>query len=238
MKYLSKLPVVTGLCAVLGLVCLCIRQWLLSSGTDDKGLLTAGHPGMLLSVLLLAAAVCVLCFALRQQQVYRFRNSTLSIVSMLFFAIGYGCAAWQLLFSHSYPLYVITGILGILCVLCALAIAFCLIRKIRLHPLVFCPPVLFFMLFLVCRYQQWSGEPELQRYLFQMLSVVTLMLSAYHRAALAADKKGVRSYLLVSRAAVFFCIAAIPGSAYGTLYGCAAVAIILDGFAASRKQGA
>lgn len=238
MKNLSKLPVLTGLCAGLGLVCLCVRQWLLRSGTDNKGLLVAWHPGMLLSLLLLAAAVCVLCLALRQQQVYRFHNSPLSVVSTLFFAIGFGYAAWKLLSSRAQTLSVIAGILGILCVFCALIIAFCLIRKIRPHPLMHCPSVLFFMLFLVCRYQQWSGEPELQRYLFQMLSVITLMLSAYHRAALAADKKGARNYLLASRAAVFFCIAAIPGSTYGVLYGCAAVAIIVDGFAVSKKQGA
>ncbi len=238
MKHLSKLPVLTASCAGLGLVSLCVRQWLLSSGTDKKGLLTAGHPGTILSLLLLVACVCVLCLALRQRQVYRFRNSPLSIASMVIFAIGYFCAAWKLLASRGQALSVIAGILGILSAVCALFLAFALYRKLRLHPLVYCPFVLFFMFFLVCRYQQWSGEPELQRYLFQMLSVVSLMLSAYHRAALEADKKGARIYLLASRAAVFFCIAAIPGSAYGILYGCAAVAIILDGFTVSAKQGA
>jgi len=237
MKYLSKLPVLTGLCAGLGLICLCIRQWLLQGGTDEKGLLISGHPGIFLSVLILAAVVCLLCLSLRQRQVYRFNNSTLSIVSMLFSAIGYGYAAWKLLFSHAYPLYVVTGLLGIISVLCALFIAFSLFRKLRVHPLVYCPFVLFFLFFLICRYQQWSGEPELQRYLFQMLGVISLMMAAYHRAALAADKKGARNYLLLSRAAVFFCIAAIPGSAYGILYGCAAAAIILDGFTA-KQQGA
>lgn len=238
MKHLSKLPVLTGLCAGLGLVNLCVRQWLLSSGTDEKGLLVASHPGTVLSLLLLAACVCVLCLALRQKQVYRFRNSPLSIVSMVMFAIGYGFTAWKLLSNPRQTLSIIAAALGILSAMCALFIAFALFRKLRLHPLVYCPFVLFFMFFLVCRYQQWSGEPELQRYLFQMLSVVSLMISAYHRAALEADKKGVRIYLLVSRAAVFFCIAAIPGSVYGVLYGCAAVAIILDGFTVSKKQGA
>lgn len=238
MKYLSKLPVLTALCAALGLVCLCTRQWLLRAGTDEKGLLTATHPGMLICVLLLAAALCVLCLALRQQQTYRFRNSALSIVSMVFFAIGYGTAAWKLLANRAQTLSMVTGIWGAVCVLCALCIAFALSRKVRLHPFVYCPFVIFFMLFLVCRYQQWSSEPELQRYLFQLLSVCSLMVSAYHRAALEADKKGARVYLLLSRAAVFFCIAAIPGSVYGPLYGCCAVAIILDGFTVSKKQGA
>ncbi len=238
MKHLSKLPVLTASCAGLGLVCLCVRQWLLSSGTDKKGLLVAGHPGTVLSLLLLAVCICILCLALRQKQVYRFRNTPLSVVSMVMFAIGYGFAAWKLLSTPGQALSVITAALGILSAMCALLIAFALFRKLRLHPLVYCPFVLFFMFFLVCRYQQWSGEPELQRYLFQMLSVVSLMISAYHRAALEADKKGARIYLLSSRAAVFFCIAAIPGSVYGVLYGCAAVAIILDGFTVSKKQGA
>ena len=37
---------------------------------------------------------------------------------------------------------------------------------------------------------------------------------------------------------LIFCIAAIPGSIYSILYGCCAVAIILDGFTVSKKQGA
>ncbi len=238
MKHLSKLPVLTALCASLGLLCLCVRQWLLRSGVDEKGLLTAGHAGILLSMLLLAAALCVLFLALRQQQVYRFHNSALSIVSTVFFAIGYGSAAWKLIVNHAQTLSIIAGMLGILSALCALYITFALYRKSKLHPFVFCPAALFLMVFLVCRYQQWSSEPELQRYLFQLLSVISLMISAYHRAALEADKKGARIYLLVSRAAVFFCIAAIPGSVYGILYGCSAVAIILDGFTVSKKQGA
>ena len=238
MKFLSKLPVLTALCAALGLICLFIRQWLLQTGADDKGLLTAGHPGILISLLILAIALFVLCLALRQQQVYRFRNSALSIVSMVFFAIGYGSAAWKLLANRAQTLSVIAGILGILSTICALCIAVALFRKVKLHPFVFCPFAIFLMLFLICRYQQWSSEPELQRYLFQLLSVITLMVSAYHRAALEADKKGARVYLLVSRAAVFFCIAALPGSVYGPLYGCSAVAIILDGFTVSKKQGA
>ena len=238
MKYLSKLPVLTAICATLGLVCLCLRQWLLRTGIDDKGLFTAFHPGMIVSMLLLAAALCVLVLALRQQQVYRFRNCALSIVSMVFFAIGYSSAAWKLLLGRAQTLSVIAGILGIVSAVCALCIAFALLRKIKLHPFIYCPAVLFLMFLLVCRYQQWSGEPELQQYLFQMLSVISLMISAYHRAALEADKKGARNYLLISRAAVFFCIAAIPGSVYGPLYGCCAVAIILDGFTVSTKQGA
>lgn len=238
MKHLTKLPVLTALCAALGLICLCVRQWLLRTGADDKGLLTAFHPGIFLSLLLLAVALCVLALALRQQQVYRFRNCALSIVSMVFSAIGYASASWKLIANHDQTLSIIAGILGILSTVCSLFIAFSLFRKAKLHPFVYCPAVLFLMFLLVCRYQQWSGEPELQRYLFQMLSVISLMISAYHRAALESDKKGARSYLLVSRAAVFFCIAAIPGSSYGLLYGCCAVAIILDGFTISKRQGA
>lgn len=235
MKHLSKLPVLTTLCASLGLVCLIVRQWLLSTGSDSKGLLIAGHPGIFLSWLFLAAVVCLLRFSLRQRQIYHFSPTVLSAVSMLLFVIGYSVSAFQLLSTRAQTLSVIAGILAILSALCSLLLAFAMYRKLRLHPLVYCPSALFLMFFLVCRYQQWSGEPELQRYLFQMLSVVSLMFTAYHRAALEADRKGARPYLLLSRAAIFFCIAAIPGSLYGALYGCSAVALLLDGF--TVKQG-
>lgn len=235
MKYLSKLPVLTALCATLGLVCMCVRQWLLSTGIDSKGLFAPSHPGVLISWLLLAAVACIVCLSLKQRQVYHFSPTPLRSVSMVFFAIGYSTAAIQLFATHGQTLSIVAGCLAVFSALCALLLAFAIYRKLRLHPFVYCPPALFLMIFLVCRYQQWSGEPELQRYLFQTLAVVSLMFTAYHRAALESDKKGVRTYLLLSRAAVFCCIAAIPGSLYGILYGCSAAALLLDGFTA--KQG-
>lgn len=238
MKQLSRLPVLTALCAGLGILCLCIRQWLLQTGIDSKGLLTAGHPGTWISLLLLAAVICILCLALRQRQVYHFHPTALSAVSMLFFAIGYGFAAWKLISDRAQTLSLIAGILAVVSVLCTLLLAVALLCKFRLHPFVYCPPVLFLMVLLICRYQQWSGESELQRYLFQLLSVICLMFAAYHRAALEADKKGIRPYLLLSRAAIFFCIAAIPGGSYAVLYGCSAVALILDGFTEANQQEA
>lgn len=235
MKFLSKLPVVTGLCAILGLACLCIRQWLLSTGVDSKGLLEYVHWGKLISVLLLAAVICIICLALKKRQVYHFSPTPLSAVSMLFFTVGYSVTAIQLLTTKAQILSAFTGYLAVCSALCTLLLAFALFRKLRLHPFIYCPPALFLMLFLICRYQHWSGEPELHRYLFQMLAVVALMFTTYHRAALESDRKGIRSYLLLSRAAIFCCIAAIPGSLYGVLYGCSAVALLLDGF--TVKQG-
>lgn len=238
MKFLSKLPFVTALCTGLGLLCLCIRQWMFRTGVDDKGLLIIGHPGLLISWALLAVTVAVLFLSLRERQVFRFSSTPLSITGTVFFTIGYGYASWQLLSSRAQVLSLVAGILGILSCLCALLAIILHCSKRHVHPFVYCPAVLFFLFFLVCRYQQWSGEPELQRYLFQTLCVIFLMLSAYHRAALAADRKGARIYLLFSRAAIFFCISAIPGSQYGVLYGCSAVALILDGFSVSKSQGA
>lgn len=235
MKPLSKLPVLTALCATLGLVCLCVQQWLLTSGVDHKGLLAVGHPGKLFSLLLLAGVVCIVCLSLKERQVYHFSPTALSAVSMLFFAVGYAYSAWKLFSHRTQTLTVLAGIFAAVSALCALLLAFALYRKLRLHPFVYCPPVLFLMLFLVCRYQQWSSEPEVLRYLFQMLCVVGMLFTAYHRAALEADKKGVLAYLLISRATIFCCIAAIPGSLYGVLYGCSAVALLLDGF--TVKQG-
>ena len=237
MKFLSKLPVLTSICAIFGMACLFVRQWLFSTGIDQKGLLVTGHPGILLSWLFLVVVICVLCLSLRKRQVYHFSPTALSSVSMVFFALGYGFTAWQLLVTRAQILSTVTGILAAFSALCTILLAVALGRKLRLHPFVYCPPALFLMLFLVCRYQQWSGESEVHRYLFQMLAVVALMFTTYHRAALESDKKGVRPYLLLSRGAIFCCIAAIPGSSYGVLYGCCAVALLLDGFTGTPKQG-
>lgn len=241
MKQFSKPSVLTSLCAGLGFLCLLVRQWLLSTGIDEKGLLAASHPGRLLSWLLFGAAALAVLLAARHRQVYRFAAAPLSAVSMFFLAAGYFIAAWQLFTGRGQAvttLSLVAGILGVLSGLCALAQALVLLRGSRPHGLLGCPSIVFFMVFLICRYWAWSNQPELQRYVFQMLAGVTLMLAIYYRTAVPVIKKGARIYLVMSRAALFLCLAAIPGSSYALLCGCSAVSIILDGLTAVDTQGA
>ena len=73
---------------------------------------------------------------------------------------------------------------------------------------------LFFALYLVCSYQLWSSNPQLQDYVLPMLAGVMATLYAYQNAALAVGIGSRRMWLATGMLAICFGI----GAAQGLLY--------------------
>ena len=144
-------------------------------------------------------------------------------------AFGFVLAAWTLLSYTTLVMRTATGILGLAAAVCAAVAGIYAIRGHRTHPLFFCPGALFFACFLFCRYQQWSAEPELQLYVFQLLAAVLSMISLYQRSALGVNIGSGKMYFLWSRTAVLMCLAAVPGSQIPVLWIAMAVFFVLDG---------
>lgn len=63
----------------------------------------------------------------------------------------------------------------------------------------------FLLLLLISRYQDWSANPQLMDYVFDLLALVALILFAYHCAAFAADRGNRRRQLGVGLMAVLLC---------------------------------
>ena len=205
-----------------------LRFWLLNTGVDDRGLLVTGHWGYILSYVLCALLPVVLFCVLGKKQPLHFTPTPLAAVGFFVQAIGFGIAAWTMLSDTTLALHTIAGVLGIASTLCAIVAGIYAIRGYRTHPLFFCPAALFFACFLFCRYQQWSAEPELQLYVFQLMAAVAAMFALYQRSALGVNMGNSRLYLLWSRSAILLCPAAIPGSQLPLLWLCMAVSFSLD----------
>lgn len=230
MKQLSKPPVSAAIFALGGIAAMLLRFWLLGSGVDDRGLLITGHLGSILSyILCFALPLCLLVLLGKGKHPVRFSPTVLTAVGFFALAIGLGVAAWRLLSSTALVLHTATGIFGIAGALCAVVAGIYALRGYRTHPLFFCPGALFFACFLFCRYQQWSAESELQRYIFQLVAAVLSMVSLYQRSALGANIGSGKRYLLWSRSAILLCLAAIPGSQLPVLWAAMAVFFALDG---------
>ena len=112
----------------------------------------------------------------------------------------------------------------------------CLCRKVRVHPLAYAPGILFFVMFLVCRYQNWNSEPEPQYCVFHILALAGLTLTAYFRGTLGISRKNWKGYLPLSRWAIFWSLAALPGCVDALPLTLWAVALILDGCTARKSQ--
>lgn len=238
MKHISKPGILGAVCAAVGMLCLFLRQWLLSAAPDEKGLLPTGHPVSIIIWILTAAVsalLLVLFFTWNKQVTCLFQPTPVNASATILMAVGYGFAAWKLLQEPGQLLYLAGGIAGIICVLCTLFIAVGQFRNMRMHPLLYCPGPLFLLCYMVTSYPQWSSEPQMQYVLFQIMSTAFLVFSVYGRAELAAGKSSGRNYAIFSRAAIFFSIAAAAHSEYPLMYGCFAAALALDGCDAALK---
>lgn len=235
MKQLSKPNILSWLCAGAGILCLLLRQWLLSTGMEASGLLDREHPGNWLSWLLTALTALAVLLSLRYRTRVRFAPSGLRALGQVLAALGYLAAGYSL-GQDSHPLHTPTAVLALISACCCLWMLWGLCRKKRVPPLVYAPGAVFFLLFLVCRYPSWSREPSFQLCFFHIASLGSLALTAYLRGAAALSRKDGKPYLPVSRWAVFASLAAIPGCTDALPLALWALAVLLDGCSPARPR--
>lgn len=229
---------IAALCTLAGVLCMAVRQWLLTADTDQKGLLVAGHPGDVISWILTGLVLLTLiAVTVWYKPRCRFYGSGLAGVGIVAQASALAFLSGPLLRSGS-TVAVIAVIFALLSLLCCIAKILYRVNMKKFPPLLYFPLVIFYLLFLVYCYQDWSSQPQLQLYVFQLLATVCLTLTAYQRAALALNTGSSTTYFLTSNAAVFFCLAAVPGAEHFLLFLLMAVATLLDGCTASTDREA
>lgn len=234
----NTLPaLVAVVCTLAGAVCMLLRQWLLTTGIDQKGLLVAGHIGNIASWCITAAVLLALgLFTVLRKPQCQFHTSRFSHIGSMLQILAFGMASTT--FDR-------TSILSVLCYLAALLTGICYIIRLLLHinvkqipPLLYSAPVVFYLLFILCCYQHWSSQPQLQLFGFQLLALVCLTVSAYHRAAIALNIGNSRLYFFFSNAALFLCLAAIPGDSKPLFFLLMAASTLLDGCATADPEEA
>ena len=229
MKQLVKPLPSAAIFGIGGFIAMMLRFWLLKTGVDSRGLLVTSHLGHILSYILsIALPVALLVLLGKTKRHLHFAAMPVACAGFFVQAIGFGIAACTLLAYTTLAMRTVAGVLGLAAALCAVVSGIYAIRGQRTHPLFFCPATLFFACFLFCRYQQWSAEPELQRYVFQLAAAVVSMFALYQRSALGAKMGSPRQDVLWSRSAVLLCLAAIPGSQLPLLWLCIAISFALD----------
>lgn len=194
-----------------GFLGLCLRALLYRIGFDDKGILSASHP-LHLACLVLAAAMAVYLGI----QALRAKDGDASgpwLRFLLGILGGYFLMIHGLTVARDF-----SGLLDIARSGMALAGGLAMMvsvfppmenRRIRLvcHGLV----CVCFAMDMLCRYQNWSGNPQLPDYVFHVLACVGLSLCAYHRVALDTDLAKPRACKFCSLMALFLCLLSLVG---------------------------
>ena len=209
-KHVSYLPAVVVALSVLAFG---LRRGLYAAAVDEKGLLTAGHPLQILLWAVVLAGTALILLAVRKldggnayEENFRASN---------FAALGHflmGCTVLLMTLLQEVPLGTgvnrIWKLLGFACGPAMLWAGFCRMKGKRPFFGIHAGLCLYLLLYLVSRYQSWSGNPQLQDYVFELLAAVALVLFSYHCAAFEAGMGQRRTQLALGLLAVLLCGAA------------------------------
>lgn len=208
MKYFTKnrvaflVPTLTC-----GVVCMLLRFVMMIYGFDEKGLLVSGHLSMTLCWVIAAVFLIGLFFGVQ-------RITTNSDFGQMFPASTFcggmvavaGVAVALLSLGSGSMLELALGIAAGGCMIVTGIFRFQGKRPHFGFNFVVC---IYFIAKLILNYRNWSVDPQLQDYAFQMLSGVTLMLAAYYCASADANRIEHKKMVFTCLAASFFCIVSI-----------------------------
>lgn len=206
-----------------GLAALVLRRQLYLTATDEKGLLLRMHPLGIALLLMTAAVLLVIYLAVRNVQdsgAWEEGNS-----SGLLAALGHVAMAAGILITA------LTGVpraagslgevwkwLGLASPVCLVAAAGADVRKQKPFFLVHVVTCLLFAVHIISNYQIWSGNPQMQDYVFELLGAMALMFYSFYMAAMEAGCGSRRMLLGMGLAAVYMCLAALVNSGCPLLY--------------------
>lgn len=188
-----------------------LRFLLYRTGFDEMGILSDTNLLHILTMVLTAVMGLYLALQCRKEETESPKPQLLKITCAF-------CACVLLAantFTFPHPL---SGGLNMLRLLlafgCALSILVCACREVGGSAAgLVCHGVIcvYFAVDMLCRYQVWSGNPQLPDYCFHVLSCVFLTLCSYHRLAFDAGLGKARSLRFTSLMALLLCLLSTVG---------------------------
>lgn len=229
-KLISKFafPWVSLAAGVLGFF---LSRLLYTKGEDGARLLKTGHISGILLLILSAAVLIFLAFAIwklpktaKYDQI--FPKSVSRGIGRCIGAVG---IAYTCIVRLSEPgiLSVLVLIFGIIAALLLLFSGTQRIFDIRPHYLLYAGITVYFMALGLSQCRNWGVQTQVLRYLFCLLGTLFLILTSYHHTIFAFNGKNLRSLLFCSSAALFFCLAAFPAE-LNFFYLTSAIWMLLD----------
>ena len=208
------IPYSNYIVAAAGIAAALLRKWLLTGGTDDKGLYPAAHPGWI-GYLLLSIVTLAFIWAVTRQEKNNpnwnanFTGGILPAASYVLCAIGMGLYSYTLL-SETFMLVSLVRLWGF-----ASAAVMLVLGWLRYHgrtsntvlPLI---PSLFFALQLISLTGRFGSDPELLRFLPTIFASASTALACYQMWGFSVDYGSRKSCLFWSLSAAYFCFAAAP----------------------------
>lgn len=195
-----------------GFLGLCLRALLYRIGFDEKGILSSSHPLHVVCLVLTAAVAVYLAFRVASSG----HHSEESGIRIRFLS---GLLGGYFLLVHGLTLArELSGLLSFLrCSLALLGAAamiaavFPPLKDRHIHMICHASVCICFAVDMLCRYQNWSGNPQLPDYCFHVLACVALSLCTYQTLALHVGLAKPRLHRFCSLMALHLCLLSLVG---------------------------
>ncbi len=217
-KFIPGLPL---LAAAFSLAGFCLRMGLYALALDIKNLLIPNHPLEmgLWAVMLLGAAV-ILVSVRKESSSGTFEENFVPSLAAGLGQIFLGVCILATVLSQ--PAF---GLLGMLWRITGFLTAPALVwggicRRQGKRPFFGIHGIacVFLLLHMVCQYQYWSGNPQIQDFVFELLAAVSLTLFCYHCASFEAGSGSRQRQLASGLLTVLLSGPALSGTAFPALY--------------------
>lgn len=209
----SRLPTAALSCGVMGA---CLRLLLYRIGFDEKNIISASHPLHLICLGMTVALAVYLLLSIRKLK--GSSDPKLNFPGSALRRMGLFCAGCLMTLHGLTLTEEIRSPLELSRMILAFAsaggMAVCALLSGKLRQVhILCRGLisLFFALDMLCRYQDWSGNPQLPDYVFQVLACVMLALCSYHRLAFDTGLGKRRTLLFCSLMALYLSLLCAAG---------------------------
>lgn len=222
----NNLPLLVSL--VLGIAAAALRTALYGTALDEKNLIVSGHPLELLVWVVTAVALALLIFLIlplngSDRYEDNFHPGFLRAAGCVVLAVGIAGSALSHWHDGQTSSDLIRNVLGVLGAAGMVWVAFCRVQGRK--PFFVCHALvcLYCCAYLLGQYQIWSSNPQLQDYVFFLLTCVCMGLFSYQQAAFDVGLGSRRKLLLYGLMGGFFGLAAVYNAYDLPLCGCGAV---------------
>jgi peptidoglycan/LPS O-acetylase OafA/YrhL len=196
-----------------GLLGHCLRLLLYRIGFDEKNILSSSHPLQIACLALTLLTAVYLAFSLRRpgntpaKNPPRFLLVRLGMLAAAVLSVLHGLELTRKpgdLLDTARTALAFGG---------AVSMALCALpgtnRKLRAAGLGII--TVFYALDMLCRYTDWSGNPQLPDYVFQVFACALLALTSYHHLAFDVEMGKRRTLLFCSLMGLFLCLLCAAG---------------------------
>ena len=217
---LGRAPAI-GLTLIAATAAWFLRKQQLLNAFDESGkvLADANTSGFAWFCVLFVAVFAIYCFFLKPQETYQTISGKGPITLLMTFAASFAMIAGRLAVAmkleQTTDLLLAAG--GIIAAICWGVVGLDRFRGRKVPAALFMVPALYFAVELIWYFRNWSRDPQILDYCFDLLALISVMCATFHLGGFCFDKGKRRITAFFCFCGIFFCAAAMAEGSFSSI---------------------